>query len=661
MKLIKIAACSVNQTPRDWKSNISNIIDGITLARDQHISLLCFQEMTIPSYGMEDDYFCLDVSRRSILKLKEIAQHTENMIVAVGLPIVFDNSLYNAVATIVNKRIVGFTCKSKLASDGVHYESRFFKPWHQGVTQTIEIPELEGEFLIGDIHYNIGGVKIGYEICECAWTSDRDGSRLAARGMDIILNPSASHFAFGKFEIRKRLVVDGSRAFNATYMYANAIGNEAGRLIYDAGNLIAQGGTLLAQGKRFTYQNVFLTTAIVDVHNTKTSQIRTASFQPDLEAYNKGCVSVKFNYPSVTEKITTEPEAIEAWEVSKDIKHEECTRALGLSLMDYMRKSHTKGFTISLSGGADSAMVTYLCAMGIRLGIKELGLFGFVQKYCPHIICGKEDADEEYIIGKLITTAYQATENSGEVTKTAAREIAKSLNVKHFEFDVQPVLKEYIKIAYLIKDNLNWKDDDITLQNLQARTRSPSIWIIANIEQKLLLTTSNMSEAAVGYATASGDLGGCIAPIAGLPKIYIREYLRYLEQTGNCMAMSFVNKQAPTAELRPSEYKQTDEDDLMPYWLLHRIEVLSMKNRYTPSEIYKCIKSEVDYDNNKLIKDITKFFTLFSRNQWKREQIPVSFHMDDHNLDPRSWSRLPILNSGYKEELEELQQFLEQK
>ena len=60
--------------------------------------------------------------------------------------------------------------------------------------------------------------------------------------------------------------------------------------------------------------------------------------------------------------------------------------ALGLALMDYMRKSHTKGFTISLSGGADSSMVTYLCAMGIKLGINELGSDDFVNKYCPHLL-----------------------------------------------------------------------------------------------------------------------------------------------------------------------------------------------------------------------------------------------------------------------------------
>ena len=67
---------------------------------------------------------------------------------------------------------------------------------------------------------------------------------MSPQGVDIILNPSASHFAFGKIDVRKRLVVEGSRAFHVSYVYANLLGNEAGRVVYDGGALIASGGAL---------------------------------------------------------------------------------------------------------------------------------------------------------------------------------------------------------------------------------------------------------------------------------------------------------------------------------------------------------------------------------------------------------------------------------
>ena len=261
---------------------------------------LCLPEMCITGYGMEDDYFCSDVSDRAIRKLKEIIESEtvksfcSGLVFCVGLPIRFNNTLYNAVATVVNGKVVGFTCKQHLAGDGIHYENRWFKPWPQGVVQTIDIPQLGGKILIGDTHFNVGGVKIGYEICEDAWVANRPGTFLAMKGIDIYLNPSASHFRFGVLNTRRNFVVDGSRAFGATYVYTNLVGNEAGRAIYDGCALIATGGTLVAEGKRFSYKNVSLTTAVVDIDGTRTSQVRTASFQPNIEQYNQGCISTGF-------------------------------------------------------------------------------------------------------------------------------------------------------------------------------------------------------------------------------------------------------------------------------------------------------------------------------------------------------------------------------
>ena len=70
---------------------------------------------------------------------------------------------------------------------------------------------------------------------------------------------------------------------------------------------------------------------------------------------------------------------------------------------------------------------------------------------------------------------------------------------------------------------LTWQDNDIALQNIQARVRGPGVWLLANLRGALLLTTSNRSEAAVGYATMDGDTCGGLAPIAGVDKAFLRE------------------------------------------------------------------------------------------------------------------------------------------
>ena len=64
---------------------------------------------------------------------------------------------------------------------------------------------------LAGVLFDVGGVRVGFEICEDAWVAERRGAELALEGADLILNPSASHFAFGKHAVRERLVLEGSR------------------------------------------------------------------------------------------------------------------------------------------------------------------------------------------------------------------------------------------------------------------------------------------------------------------------------------------------------------------------------------------------------------------------------------------------------------------
>ena len=127
---------------------------------------------------------------------------------------------------------------------------------------------------VGDQYFDCGGVKIGFEICEDAWVANRPGSELALRGVDVILNPSASHFAFDKFGVRQRFCIEGSRAFGVSYVYSNLLGNESGRVIFDGGAIIATEGRLAARGPRFSFRDVVVTTAVVDIAANRLDQAR---------------------------------------------------------------------------------------------------------------------------------------------------------------------------------------------------------------------------------------------------------------------------------------------------------------------------------------------------------------------------------------------------
>jgi NAD+ synthase (glutamine-hydrolysing) len=657
MNLIKVAAGVVNQTPMAWQHNKNNIINCIKEAKDQDISLLCLPELCISGYGCEDMFFAQGTCDTALDILDDIVSHTSSIAVCVGLPIRISNHVYNAVCLIVNKQIRGFVCKKNLANNGIHYETRWFQAWTVGEKTELRIGEFT--YPVGDLMFDIGGVKVGFEICEDAWIANRPGRDAYLQGCDIILNPTASHFSFFKTQTRERLVQDGSRAFGVAYIYANLLGNESGRAIFDGDAMIAQAGEMLVSGTRFSYKSHYLTTAVIDL-----DKIRLEQLQNRLTFKASAAIPVLFDFPEILPVKNTY--ALEHWEANGFQKEEEFARAIALALFDYLRKSRSNGWVISLSGGADSSAITALCYLAIEMSVSELGLDGFKQKF-SYISAIQACKTIQELSACMIVNVYQGTQNSSDATRYSATSLAKDLNTTFYDIDINGLVETYKGLVQgAIGRELSWQTDDIALQNIQARVRSPSAWLLANITNSLLLSTSNRSEASVGYATMDGDTSGSISPIAGIDKHWLRHWLRWLENTGlgnktTIKGLNAMNNLQPTAELRPLEAKQIDEEDLMPYDLLNAIETAAIRDKKSPTDCLQLMEMQFEgiYEREKLILSIERFFKLFARNQWKRERYAPSFHVDDRNLDPRSWLRFPILSGGFEQELAQMHEYAE--
>lgn len=661
MKLLHVAAGVVDQTPLAWDSNRDHVLGAIAEARAAGVSILCLPELCLTGYGCEDAFHGKAVLDAGLAVLREVAPATRGMIVSVGLPVLHRKAVFNTAALLCDGRVLGFVGKRFLAGDGIHYEPRWFKPWPRGGRGTIELGD-GTTAPIGDLHFDCGGVRLGFEICEDAWVARRPGGELSLRGVDILLNPSASHFAFDKQAVRRRFVLEGSRAFGVTYVYANLVGNEAGRVVYDGGALIASAGALRAEGPRFTFRPWLVTSAIIDVDLQRMKRAATMSAETDVDETDEHVVSSPFVFPALRPEALPEPlhASPAAWESSADLKAEELTRAISLGLYGYARKSRSAGFVVSLSGGADSAACVTLVRTMVELGVAELGVEAFRERFA-HVgtLAGAGSVDA--LTRALLLTAYQSTENSGPVTRHAARAVAEALGAEHLELDVDALFKGYVAVVEgALGRRLRWPDDDIALQNVQARVRAPSIWLLANLRGALLLCTSNRSEAAVGYTTMDGDTAGGLCPIAGIDKAYLRRWLRWMESSGPAglhpfPALGAINAQQPTAELRPPGEHQTDEDDLMPYPLLDAVERLAIRDKRSPLEVFQLVRHDfAAHGTAQLGAWVERFFRLWCRNQWKRERFAPSFHLDDENLDPKTWCRFPILSGGFERELREL-------
>ncbi len=613
MRKYRIGIGTVNQTPLDWKGNVQNLKSVLQNAKANQVEILCLPELSLTAYGCEDLFLSEWLPQKTLTFLPELIEETEGLLTSFNIPLRFKSKLYNTAVLVRDKQILGVYAKQYMALDGVHYEHRWFEPWPIDCVEEIEI--CGTKVPIGDLTFDYEDWKIGFEICEDAWRGpNRPACRLYEKNVNLILNPSASHFAMQKTLERIDLVEKSTVRFDCTYVYANLLGNEAGRMIYDGEMLIAQKGKLYLRNKLLSFEPHEL--SFVDISPSEESEPNRALVAP------------------------VEP------------KEDEFPKATALALFDYLRKSKTKGYTLSLSGGADSATCAVMVAEMVRRAIETYGTIGFCHKIGQEHLT---DLSEKEIVGKLFFTAYQGTKNSSEETLSAAKTLAHSIGATFYNWTIDTAVESYSStISQVLDRELTWEQDDLALQNIQARARSPIIWMLTNITGTLLLTTSNRSEGDVGYTTMDGDTSGSLAPISSVDKHFIRQWLNYAQNILGYKGLAAINKLAPTAELRPQDQEQTDEDDLMPYDIMVEIEKLAIRDHSSPKEVYEKLRARELEESDLLKSHVIKFFKLWSRNQWKRERLAPAFHLDEFNVDPRTWCRFPILSAGYIDELQDL-------
>lgn len=639
MSEVHIAVASLNQTPLDWKNNYKNCLEAISHAEGIGVEILVLPELCLSGYGCEDMFFAPWVLQSSVELLSDLARSVGNVITFVGLPFKYQSVTYNCLACLQNGKVLGIIPKQHLANDGIHYESRWFSPWRGGYGEC----EFEGEKIpFGSLLFDYKGTRIGVEICEDAWVKERPAIGAIAHGAGLIICSSASHFALSKLPQRIKTATDLSAIKSGiVYAYSNLLGNEAGRAIYDGSSFITKGNEMLASVPRFSFQDYELVSKIIDVDaincidtsSVQTSKILKLDFNPSSLVPSKetGCRGSSF-------------------EDSLSLKEEEFTRAVSLGMFDYLRKSKNKGFIVSLSGGADSSACAYLASLAFRLSIEALGEGVVEQKL--GIKVKKNDLSD------LITCAYLKTRNNSKETEDAARSVAEGINARFHVFEVDDIIGIYQdEVQGFLGRSLSWEEDGISLQNIQARARGPLVWFLANLSNSLLLSTSNRSEAAVGYTTMDGDTCGGLSPIGGIDKAFLLSWLRWLldntkHEFGDTSYLEKVTQLSPSAELKPLKDEQTDEKDLMPYKVLDVIERGFVKDKLSYIGLCDLVKDRgLSSDEEEIRSWVTRFLKLWGANQWKRERYAPSFHLDEQSLDPKTWCRFPILSGSLIEGL----------
>ena len=629
MRLVKIGVASVSVKVGDFAGNTERLRAVIQAARKKRVHLLVTPELAVSGYSLEDRVFWPDVTRYSWAALAELADECDGITAFIGLPVRTGAMIYNAAALVSDKIIRGLVLKRHLPTYSIFYEGRNWTSWSGGVTEINGVPA-------GDLVFSLPFGRVSAEICEDLWSASSPAGDRARAGAEIICNPSASPFTPLKNEDRKRLVLGAANTLKSVYAYANLLGCDNSRLVFDGGGLIATPEGLVCEGPLLSRKYWSLTTGIVDLDNLDRIRAENTTWRLDVaDAAQNGvrtvaCDNVLYRQAPVAEYAAYLPQnfyvrepVAPATDDGRDPALDELFDALVLGLRDYFEKVGAfERFLIALSGGRDSA----LCLLMAVEAAKSLGEGAKADDYARRV-------GTIYLPNRTFSSAG---------TLDAAQSLAEELGVPFKVVSIHDEAVVATKKAGEILGDVN-KIAPMAKQNLQARVRGAMMLNWSNSTGGLLLVTSNLSEAAVGYSTTGGDNQGGYSPIANVPKTIVSRLLEYLARRDGIQALEKVLAIPPSAELAPD---QQDEKDLMPYVVLDDLMYLYARRRMSLADCWQVIvQRHKDHDPEQLRAWTADFARRFAQSQWKRDQHPVALKVMDLDLDPKTGFRFPVTQS----------------
>jgi len=267
-------------------------------------------------------------------------------------------------------------------------------------------------------------------------------------------------------------------------------------------------------------------------------------------------------------------------------------QALVLGVRDYVTKNHFPGVIIGLSGGVDSALV-------LAIAVDALG------------------ADK-------VRAVMMASRYTADISWIDASELAKNLGV---QYDEIPISGPVDALEASLADQFKGLKIDATEENIQARVRGTLLMALSNKTGRLVLTTGNKSEMAVGYCTLYGDMAGGFAVIKDIAKTLVYRLCDYRNKIKPVIPARILTR-APSAELRPD---QTDQDSLPSYEVLDAIVERYMEQNQSIAQI---IAAGFDPES---VEKVTRLIKL---NEYKRRQAPPGVRVTTRAFG-RDW-RYPI-------------------
>ncbi len=568
MGALRICLAQINATVGDLAGNAGRIIAQIERAEALGADLVAFPELAITGYPPEDLVLRRSFVMDNLEALDQVRAATAGKhVTAIAGFVDSGLDIHNAAAVLHDGELHGVYRKRFLPNYGVFDEARTFRPG-------------EGVQL-----FEIAGARVGITICEDIWYSSGPMQDQCLAGAELIVNINGSPFHAGKSRFREQMLATRAADNLVLTAYCNLVGGQDA-LVFDGGSAVfGPDGALLARAGAFAEE---LLAVDVDIEAVRQARLH------DPRLRRMAAVDAELARVSQPTPVARGP--ISAPMAAEKPDLQEVYEALVLGTRDYVRKTGFQDVVIALSGGIDSTLTAVIA-------VEALGA--------------------EHVRGIGMPSRY-----SSEGSVADARALAENLGIRLDIMQIEDAFQAHLTTLASLFEGLA---PDVTEENLQARVRGVLMMAVSNKLGALVLTTSNKSESATGYATLYGDMSGGLAVIQDVPKLMVYELSRYAnERAGREVVPVSVIEKPPSAELRPD---QLDEESLMPYERLDPILQAFVEEDRSLGEIAAMGFPE---------EDVRRVMSLVTGAEYKRRQAAPGLR-----ITPRAFGkdrRFPIAN-----------------
>ena len=521
---MKIALCQLNSIIGNLDFNKDKILNGYQKGVEAGADLVICPELSLVGYPPRDLVEKSEFREAVKDQILEIAKVTNDIGLIFGAISEDDDligtNIHNSAILCYEGKVQFIQNKSLIPNYDVFDEMRYYEP-----AKSVDVFEFKGE-------------KLGISVCEDIWNdedywyrrrySEDPIKKMIVRGATLLINISASPYSYGKREQRREMLSLVCKKDNIPLAYVCCAGAQTDLIFDGASMCFDEKGNLIELGR--SYEEDFF---IYDTTIKKSLNIKTEG--------------------------TFEQEVLSS---------------LIYGVKEYFEKLKFKKAIVGLSGGLDSALVTFIA-------VKALG-------------------------NKNVHVVMMPSKYSSKGSVTDSEKLIGNLNISENNISIQPAVDKVIELLVpSFKNNLN----GLTEENLQARIRGVYLMAFANNDNYLLLSTGNKSEMAVGYCTLYGDMNGGLAVLADVYKTDVYRIANYINRNKEIIPNEIILKK-PSAELKPN---QTDQDFLPPYELLDKILRMYLEENKEFSQITSAIGEE---------EIVKKMLRLVDINEFKRYQAP---------------------------------------